>query len=69
MLRTLLTPLFSPRPPDAATPVSATRIEEDLSPEDFARDVLVELMRNSVENLKSAETLQSRVEVGSSFDV
>jgi hypothetical protein len=66
MLRSLLTPLrarfdVSPRP-DASfeTP---TPVDEDFAPEDFARDVLVELMRASVESLKTAEYVQSRTQV------
>ena len=34
------------------------------TPEDFARDVLVQLMRNSVENLKMADTQVVKGEVG-----
>ena len=33
------------------------------APEDFARDVLVEVMRKSVERLKMAEGLRARTEV------
>ena len=35
----------------------------DLPPVDFARDVLVEVMRNTVERLKVAEGLSSRTQV------
>lgn len=35
------------------------------TPEDFARDVLVQLMRNSVENLKMADTQVVKGEVRS----
>jgi hypothetical protein len=64
MLRTLLTPLsnrfpLSPRP-DVA-PVNTDNDEP--APEDFARDVLVEVMRNAVERLKIAEGLNARTQV------
>lgn len=65
MFGRLLTPLrarfdLSPRP-EAAPEV----YEEDdgLSAENFARDVLIELMRNSVEAIKVAQDLDSRVQV------
>ncbi|EPQ51421.1 beach-domain-containing protein [Gloeophyllum trabeum ATCC 11539] len=68
MLRTLLTPLvarfdLSPRlePTTPKTPAPFGQ-EDNLAPEDFARDVLVELMRNGVERLKVAEDTQSRIE-------
>ncbi|KAF5360312.1 hypothetical protein D9758_009126 [Tetrapyrgos nigripes] len=66
MLSTLLTPLrakfdLSPRTPNLPVPPPAEN--DDLSPEDFARDVLIELMRNSVSNLTEAETLKTRTEV------
>ncbi len=44
-------------------------IEQDLSPEDFARDVLIQLMRNAVEDMKVRGTeppdagLRGRTEV------
>ncbi|TFK55260.1 beach-domain-containing protein [Heliocybe sulcata] len=67
MLRTLLTPLvatfnLSPRltPTTPKAPVFGE--EDDLAPEDFARDVLIELMRNGVEKLKVAEDTRSRIE-------
>ncbi|KAJ8072576.1 beige protein-like 1 [Marasmius tenuissimus] len=64
MFRTLLTPLvakfdLSPRLPTNAPPSA----QDDPDPEDFAREVLIELMRNAVENLKQAETLNKRTEV------
>ncbi|KAF9449865.1 beach-domain-containing protein [Macrolepiota fuliginosa MF-IS2] len=65
MLRTLLTPLrarfdVSPRLP----PPDASGIQGDEpTPEDFARDVLVELMRNSVGELKEAESCDERMKV------
>ncbi|KAG6831011.1 hypothetical protein H0H92_013198 [Tricholoma furcatifolium] len=65
MLRTLLTPLrarfdLSPKTP---TPVLAPQEEDEVAPEDFARDVIIELMRNSVENLKLAEDTRTRIQV------
>ncbi|OCH84794.1 beach-domain-containing protein [Obba rivulosa] len=65
MFRTLLTPLsarfsFSPRLDGVQDLPNAP---EDPAPEDFARDVLVELMRNSIDRLKAAEDLKTRIEV------
>lgn len=64
MLRSLLSPLsdrfvLTPRPE-----LNSAQPEQDVfSPEDFARDVLVEVMRNAVERLKFAEGLNARSEV------
>lgn len=69
MLRTLLTPLrsrfdTSPRLP----PTNVSGIQEsEQDPEDFARDVLVELMRNEVEELKQAESFEDKLKVRVSF--
>ncbi|KAJ7856539.1 beach-domain-containing protein [Mycena leptocephala] len=69
MLRTLLTPLrlrFDSSPRSAVTNNATTPSipdEEELDPEDFARDVLIELMRISVDKLKLAETTHARMEV------
>lgn len=69
MFRTLLTPLsarFSLPSPLSARPSSGSEVlsdPDDLDPEDFARDVLVELMRNATERLKTADTLSERIEV------
>ncbi|GBE84628.1 hypothetical protein SCP_0606070 [Sparassis crispa] len=67
MLQSILSPFsarftlpVSPRP-GTSTPISAR--PDELAPEDFARDVLIEVMRNSVENLKIAEGLKARTEV------
>ena len=65
MLRSLLSPLsdrfaLSPRPDLSPAPPSDN---EEISPEDFARDVLVEVMRNTVERLKFAEGLTARSQV------
>lgn len=67
MFRTLLTPLrnrfdLSPRSPTTPGP-AATHDDGDLAPEDFARDVLMELMRNAVENLKQVEGTRATTEV------
>jgi hypothetical protein len=43
--------------------------EEELAPEDFARDVLVELMRSNVDNLKAAEDGTTRIEVRSIVEI
>ncbi|KAJ7130393.1 beach-domain-containing protein [Mycena epipterygia] len=69
MFRTLLTPLrlrFDSSPRSAVTNnVTTPSIpdEEELDPEDFARDVLIELMRLAVEKLKLAESTHARMEV------
>ena len=68
MLRTLFTPLsarFSlPSPLSPRQQAAEVHSDpDDLDPEDFARDVLVELMRNSTERLKTADTLSERIEV------
>ncbi|TFK36229.1 hypothetical protein BDQ12DRAFT_737089 [Crucibulum laeve] len=65
MFKSLLTPLrarfdVSPRTPTVE--VSPNESDEQ-APEDFARDVLVELMRNSVENLKFADNSSMRSEI------
>lgn len=67
MFKTLLTPLrarfdLSPRTATIAPP-PVTVDEDELAPEDFARDVLIELMRNSVENLKQADSRKGQMEV------
>ena len=64
MLRTLLSPLSS-RFPISPRPDTAPVIpdNDEPAPEDFARDVLVEVMRNTVERLKVAEGLSSRTQV------
>jgi hypothetical protein len=75
MFRTLFTPLvarfdISPRgspAPTVNTPRSLTSFAEtdeaELDPEDFARDVLVELMRTAVDRLKAAEDMDERFQV------
>ncbi|KAJ7075426.1 beach-domain-containing protein [Mycena belliarum] len=70
MLRTLLTPLrlrFDSSPRSAVTTVNVTTPsipdEEELDPEDFARDVLIELMRLSLDKLKVAGNTHDRMEV------
>ncbi|TFK23845.1 beach-domain-containing protein [Coprinopsis marcescibilis] len=64
MFQNLLSPLkarfdqLTPRSPSATfsgNGLLSPGYESVLSPEDFARDVLIELMRNAVENLKLAE--------------
>ncbi|KAK0199746.1 beach-domain-containing protein [Desarmillaria ectypa] len=59
MLRTILTPLkahFDLSPPNSDH-------DGEVSAEDFARDVLIELMRNAVENLKTSDTTREKTEV------
>ena len=69
MLGRLLTPLVTPlvsrfdHSPRPESPLDNRSELEDASAEDFARDVKIELMRNSVESLKLAETLNNRIEV------
>jgi hypothetical protein len=36
----------------------------DVDPEDFARDVIIELMRNAVDRLKGADDIHAKLEVG-----
>jgi len=65
MLRTLLTPLsarFALSPSSPQPGLNSARRDE-LSPEEFARDVLIELMKTSVERLKASESLQDRTQV------
>lgn len=69
MFKSFLTPLrtrFDISPKPVAFP-PAVETPEDVTPEDFARDVLVELMRISVESLKVAEDVRSRTAVSHSI--
>jgi len=65
MFSALLTPLrarFETQPRvETSTPPDNV---DDVAPEDFARDVLIELMRNAVEKLKTTRDVRSEVEVG-----
>lgn len=71
MLQTLLSPLrsrfeLSPRSPNYSeqSNSSPTHPEgDDLNPEEFARNVMIELMRNSVEKLKQADNQRNKSEV------
>lgn len=68
MLRSLLTPLrarfdASPRPDTGFESSPAPNDDEEFSPEDFARDVLVELMRNAMESLKVADEVKTKTQV------
>ena len=63
MLRSLLSPLSSRFPLSARPEVSPIPVIDEPAPEDFARDVLVEVMRNTVERLKVAEGLSDRTQV------
>jgi len=62
MLSALLTPLrarFEISPQVEAVTTPATDNVDDLAPEDFARDVLIELTKNAVEELKTTEDVHS----------
>ncbi len=67
MFSALLTPLrarFENAPQiEAITTPTADNVD-DIAPEDFARDVLIELMRNAVEKLKTTGDVCSQIEVG-----
>lgn len=67
MFGRLLTPLvahfdLSPRP-DAVSDRPKGSDSVDADAESFARDVLIEVMRNAVEKLKEAEDLPAKLEV------
>jgi hypothetical protein len=63
MLRTFLTPI-SARFSSTFVPQTPNKPEDDeADPEDFARDVLMEILRNSIERLKVAQDAQSKIEV------
>ncbi|KAL5530973.1 hypothetical protein ACEPAG_3849 [Sanghuangporus baumii] len=68
MFGRLLTPLVTPlvarfdHSPRPGSEIGNHSELEDASAEDFARDVKIELMRNSVESLKAAETLDDKIE-------
>jgi hypothetical protein len=67
MFSALLTPLrarFETAPQVEAISTPATDNVDDIAPEDFARDVLIELMRNAVEKLKTTGDAYFQVEVG-----
>ena len=74
MLQTLLSPLrsqfeLSPRSPSSSeqpeqpNPSTTHPEDDDLNPEEFARDVLIELTRKSVEKLKQADDQRNKSEV------
>ena len=68
MLRSLLTPLrahfeMSPHTPRTSSPIPVREDDGDLNLEDFARDVMIELMRNSVESLKLAQDSKAKAQV------
>ncbi|KAG6877946.1 hypothetical protein C0993_001804 [Termitomyces sp. T159_Od127] len=68
MFQALLTPLrgrfeLATSLKTTTSPAIASQVGQDeLAPEDFARDVIVELMRNSVENLKVAEDTRTQIQ-------
>lgn len=69
MFRALLTPLsgkfplspFSARP-DPSSTVATSNSPDELAPEDFARDVMIEVMRTSLERLKETYGLEQQLE-------
>ncbi|KAF8154493.1 hypothetical protein B0H34DRAFT_660452 [Crassisporium funariophilum] len=72
MFQTLLSPLrsrfeLSPRSPTFPelpnSSGSQAHDRDEQAPEEFARDVLIELMRNSVENLKQTDDQRNRSEI------
>jgi hypothetical protein len=66
MLRTLFTPLrahFDSSPRTPKTLSVPGQDDDELAPEDFARDVMIELMRNSMENLKLAQDMSTKAQV------
>ena len=68
MLNAILTPLrtsfnLSPRVDTHPAPPSPRPDEQN--PEEFAREVMIELMRNAVEDLKLAEDRKTRLKVRS----
>lgn len=69
MFRSLLSPLSGRLPLTPRPEVSPVPVDDEPAPEDFARDVLVEVMRNTVERLKVAEGLNDRTQVCVSFAV
>jgi hypothetical protein len=71
MFQNLLSPLkarfegLTPRSPSATFLSPADDVPESApDPEEFARDVLVQLMRNTVEALKTADGQDAQTEVG-----
>ena len=69
MFRSLLTPFRGRfvQPPAIAADTSLASVDstgdESLAPEDFARDVLIELMRNAVDSLKAADNIHAQTDV------
>lgn len=69
MFRTLLTPLsarfplspFSARPDNTTTAAVPSAIDE-VAPEDFARDVVIEVMRTALERLRQVQGLAHQLE-------
>ncbi|KAL1744917.1 beach-domain-containing protein [Schizophyllum fasciatum] len=66
MLNAILTPLrtsFNLSPRAEAHPVPPSPRDDEQDPEAFARDVMIELMRNAVEDLKLAEERKTRMKI------
>lgn len=69
MLSRLITPLRARFDLSPLPTTNTEEAEDDNSPENFARDVLVELMRNAVEALKATEDVRGKVEVSRYLDL
>ena len=68
MLNAILTPLrtsFSLSPRVDTHPVPPSPRPDEQNPEEFAREIMIELMRNAVEDLKLAEDRKTRLKVRS----
>ena len=63
MFRTLWSPLRARFDISSQLPRQSLSGVDGPTPEDFAQDVLVELMRNSVEQLKLADQFEDRIKV------
>ena len=65
MFRTLLAPLVArlDLPPRQENVSVAANDDDELAPEDFAREVMMKLMRNTMDKSKEADTLRGRTEV------
>jgi hypothetical protein len=64
MFSALLTPLRARFETQRRVGATTPPADDNVAPEDFARDVLIELMRNAVEKLKTTGDVRSEVEVG-----
>ena len=69
MLGRLITPLRAAfdLPQRVESTPSTTHLSADEDAESFARDVRIQLMRNSIEAFKNAADLRSKIEVSSAI--